>query len=176
MSILDREVAQTGEPVPTTVLADALTAQTGCRRPLAMAEVASMVRRGVLERVDGRPEYTRVAPTGSGFVPTQRADDDAMHVLDALRRTVAEAERPVSTRAVAAQLKADGVVLAAQGPNVVRKRLETLARPRVRGSAATQGPLVARAIAPTRDQIDAAYWLPIEAAEGLRSVGAGPSG
>lgn len=176
LAILDREVAQTGEPVPTTILADALTAQTGCRRPLAMAEIGSMLTRGVLERVDGRPGYTRVAPSGSGFVPTQRADDDAMHVLDALRRAVADAERPVSTRAVAAQLRADGVVLTATGPNVVRKRLETLARPRVRGSAATQGPLVARAVAPTRDRLDAAYWLPIEAADGLRPVGIGPGG
>jgi hypothetical protein len=173
---LAARIAATGEPVLTTTLVEALQARTDCPRVLAMADLHSMVRRGVLERVDGRPGYTRVAPAGSGFVPVPRADDDAMTVLAALRRAYAMAKRPVPTRDVARQLTREGTLLRAVGPNVVRKRLESLARPRQRGSHASRGPLVARAVAPTRDRIAAAFWVPIEHARGMDHIGLGPGG
>lgn len=128
-----------------------------------VAEVSSMVRRGVLVRTGGHGTKTLYALPDSGLEGVE-SEDGAIVVLDALRDAAQRLGRAVSTREVDQELRrrvrAGLAAFESDHPNAVRQRLMILARPRVRGAKA--GQLVVRVPAPAKLGVQSAHWLPAD--------------
>jgi len=105
----------------------------------------SLVRRGVLVAVGGPPGDTQyahhtVAADVQRRTPPNAADADLAAVERALYEASREKQRPVTTREVAAVLKAQNIRLESSDLNAVRVRLQRLARARRRGHSAWRAP------------------------------------
>lgn len=129
------------------------------------AEVASLKRRGVLEAAGGRPGHTLYAPAGMTGLKAQREDDDAVIVLEALRRGYRRLGRALSTREVAEEVEAGGRALSSDHPNAVKRYLDTLERETVRGPKAARAPKVVRISAEGAAGQPSNHWLPAGAAD-----------
>ncbi|HKK07882.1 MAG TPA: hypothetical protein VKA44_03280 [Gemmatimonadota bacterium] len=108
------------------------------------AEVSSLKRRGVLRAAGGRPGHTLYAPAGMTGLTKRREDDDAVIVLDALRRFFEREGWAASTRAVEQEIRAGERELTSQHVNAVKRYLDTLARETVRGPKSSRAPELPR--------------------------------
>lgn len=128
------------------------------------SEVSSLKRRGVLKAAGGRAGHTLYAPADMTGIDRQRADDDAVIVLEALRRGHRRLDRALSTREVAEEIEAEERALSTDHPNAVKKYLDTLARETVRGPKASRAPKVVRISAEGAAGQPSNHWLPAGAA------------
>lgn len=138
------------------------------------AEVCSLVRRGLLERVGGRNTRTLYAPPGSGLEGRENAEDDVLKVLGALRSAHARLKRAISTREVEQELRSQGGQLVSENIDAVRKALETLARDRARGAEGFHAAQVVRVACETGTGIDSGHWVPAENAKSNASPRVAP--
>lgn len=109
------------------------------------AQFFSLVRRGILVRIDGRASRSRYAhrDAAPAAMPVDDADD-ALRVMRALEHAVQIHSGAVTTAQVRAALLADGEALASNDINAVRVRLATLARTRTSGDPRWSAARVAR--------------------------------
>jgi hypothetical protein len=97
---------------------------------------------------------------GRADVDSRPAQEDGVLVLAALEIAYAEYGRDVSTREVAAGLRAQGHVIGGGHPNAVRQRLATLSATRTRGRAEWHAPLVLRRTVSTVTGETSTRWRP----------------
>ena len=127
--------------------------------PSLTAEVHSLKRREVIQSVGGRAGHTLFALPGAG-VSGDSEKDDGIQVLRALLRAWKRMMRPLSTREVMEELRRGGDDLPSGHVNGVRKRLETLARTRVRGPRRRRAPMVEEVSVASALGDSASYWVP----------------
>jgi hypothetical protein len=117
-----------------------------------------LLKRGVLERRGGRAGHTRLAPAGARHAAMRHPADDGEVVLAALERLSAQEDRWYATREVKREIRRAGRTLKSTSVNAVRKRLETLAKGKVRGDAAWQTPRVFRQTIEGTTGAPAVFW------------------
>lgn len=127
--------------------------------PSLTSEVHSLKRRGVIETVAGRVGHSLFALPGSQ-VSGESDNDEGIQVLRAVRRAWERVGRPLSTREVMDELRRMGEGLPSGHPNGVRKRLETLARARVRGPRNRRDPMVEEVSVDSALGQSVSYWVP----------------
>lgn len=154
-------VAAEGRGVTLDEFRTAYLASALPRSSVLEAEFYSLVRRGVVTAVGGRPQHTLYAPAGARITRARPADD-AQRVLEALHAVYQRLRRAVSAREVAEELRRAGASFHAPGPNVVRKRLETLSRTRTRGPREARAAAVVRLAFPSAVGRPLVYWAPAE--------------
>ncbi len=192
-----REAAEAmGRPMTLGEHRTAYVSRYGALPAAYAARLYQLVRFGILVNVDGRASKGRyahrdtaaawatVAPDDSptdhqhehdhaaGGVIADASDgtDDAVPVLRALERVTARLGRPVSTREVATELRAAGVVVGGGHPNAVRQRLAVLCAPRTRGMSAWHTPPVRRDTIIAHTGRPSARWSPVSATPATNDV------
>lgn len=123
------------------------------------ADVFSLIRRGVLIRVGGRVGSSLYAhPEAS--IGEEGVSSDAEKILRALRTLHKRERRPLATREVANELRRIGAQLESEDPNVVRKRLGSLAETRKRGISTGKAPKVRKIVRRSATGRSITYWEP----------------
>ena len=167
-----------GHQIATTAMTAALAATRGLTvaehqrafetahgpAPETYAEqFGSLVRRGIVVAVAGRPGHMRYAHrdaiVGQGDA---LIDDDLVVVERALRSACARLHRAVTTREVSVEMAALGLSLRVAHPNAVRQRLGTMAAVRRRGLQEWQPPRVARTTVEGTTRFLQTRWHPID--------------
>lgn len=168
-----------GRGAEVAQLREAFEQATGSKAPSSFtSEVHSLKKRGLLEVVGGRASHTLLAPAGFEPDQTQRADDEALLVLEALRSVYRRLRRPVSTREVEDELERLELPLAPDNANTVRQHLHTLCRETRRGPKAARKPKARKIDVDGPSGQPTSHWLPAaaeprsEATPGARSKAA----
>ncbi|HKK07289.1 MAG TPA: hypothetical protein VKA44_00240, partial [Gemmatimonadota bacterium] len=155
-----------GRGLELAEIRDAWREAEGSEPPKTLtSEVSSLKRRGVLKAAGGRPGHTLYAPADMTGLKAHRADDNAVIVLEALRRGYRRLGRALSTREVAEEVEAGEREISSDHPNAVKRYLDTLERETVRGPKASRTPKVVRISAEGAAGQPSNHWLP---------AGAGP--
>lgn len=169
-----------GHQIATTAMTAALNATRGLTvaehqcafetahssAPKTFAEqFGSLVRRGILVAVAGRPGHMRYAHRDALVGQGDALDDDDLVIVErALRSACARLHRAVTTREVSVEMAALGLSLRVAHPNAVRQRLGTMAAVRRRGLQEWQPPRVARTTVDGTTRFLQTRWHPIDMA------------
>ncbi len=167
-----------GHQIATTAMTAALAATRGLTvaehqrafeashgpAPETYAEqFGSLVRRGILVAVAGRPGHMRYAHRDALVGQSDAlVDDDLVIVERALRSACARLHRAVTTREVSVEMAALGLSLRVAHPNAVRQRLGTMAAVRRRGLLEWQPQRVVRETVDGTTRFLQARWHPID--------------